>query len=230
MSGVMRPVVELIAASKLYRTNGEVVCALREANLALAEGSFTAVVGRSGCGKSTLLSLAGAVDLPTNGDVRIDSISTRQLSDTDLSCLRRRQIGFVFQFFHLLPTLTVMENVVLPLLLEHSKMTEALNRRVAGLLEDLDLTDKLRQFPHQLSGGEMQRVAIARALAHRPRVVIADEPTGNLDSVNAENVLKWLRMISREMGHTVLMATHSREAAAVASRVIEMRDGRLLNT
>jgi len=224
----MRPVVELIEASKLYRSNGEVVHALRAANLVLAEGSFTAVVGRSGCGKSTLLSLAGAVDLPTSGDVRIENVSTRQLSDADLSRLRRRQIGFVFQFFHLLPTLTVMENVALPLLLEHARMTAELQQRITGLLADLNLAEKARQFPHQLSGGEMQRVAIARALAHSPRLIIADEPTGNLDSVNAENVLQWLARISRQMGRTVLMATHSREAASAASNVIEMRDGRLL--
>ena len=226
----MRPVVEFIEASKLYRTNGEVVCALREASLALEEGSFTAVVGRSGCGKSTLLSLAGAVDLPTTGDVRIDNVSTRQLNDSDLSRLRRNRIGFVFQFFHLLPTLTVTENVALPLLLEHSKMSAERQQTIAGLLDRLGLANKARQFPHQLSGGEMQRVAIARALAHQPRLVIADEPTGNLDSANAENVLNWLMMISKELGHTVLLATHSREAASVASRVIEMRDGRLMNS
>ncbi|MBI4481161.1 MAG: ABC transporter ATP-binding protein [Acidobacteria bacterium] len=225
----MRPVVELVEASKLYRTYGDAVCALRQASLALEEGSFTAVVGRSGCGKSTLLSLAGAVDLPTSGDVRIDGVSTSQLSDADLSRLRRRQIGFVFQFFHLLPTLTVTENVALPLLLEHRKMSGELEKGIADLLEEIGLAHKARHFPHQLSGGEMQRVAIARALAHHPRVVIADEPTGNLDSVNAESVLQWLAKISNQMGRTVLMATHSREAAAVASRVIEMRDGKLLN-
>jgi putative ABC transport system ATP-binding protein len=225
----MRPVVELIEASRLYRTNGEVVYALREANFVLPEGSFTAVVGRSGCGKSTLLSLAGAVDLPTSGDVRVENVSTRDLSDSDLSRLRRRQIGFVFQFFHLLPTLTVMENVALQLLLEHSRMTEELQQRIAGLLADLDLAQKARQFPHQLSGGEMQRTAIARALAHDPRLIVADEPTGNLDSANSDNVLRWLARISGEKGRTILMATHSREAASVASNVIEMRDGRLLN-
>jgi ABC-type lipoprotein export system ATPase subunit len=224
----MRPVVELIEASKLYHTNGEVVYAVREANLALAAESFTAVVGRSGCGKSTLLSLAGAVDLPTSGDVRIEDVSTRQLSDTELSRLRRKQIGFVFQFFHLLPTLTVMENVALPLLLEHRRLTEELQQRITGLLGDLNLAEKARQFPHQLSGGEMQRIAIARALAHAPQLIIADEPTGNLDSANADNVLQWLDRIARRMGRTVLMATHSREAASVAGRVIEMRDGRLL--
>jgi ABC-type lipoprotein export system ATPase subunit len=218
----------MIAASKLYNANSEVVYALRDANLTLEEGSFTAVMGRSGCGKSTLLSLAGAVDLPTHGDVRIENVSTRQLTDLDLSRLRRRRIGFVFQFFHLLPTLTAMENVTLPLLLDQVRMTPDLKQRVVALLSRLDLGEKAAQFPHQLSGGEMQRVAIARALVHDPKLIIADEPTGNLDSSNARNVLHWLARISSEMGRTVLMATHSREAAAAASTVIEMRDGRLL--
>ena len=225
----MSVVVELIEASKLYRTNGDVVYALREANLALAEGSFTVVVGRSGCGKSTLLSLAGAVDLPSGGEVRIEELSTSRMSDSELSRLRRTRIGFVFQFFHLLPTLTVAENVALPLLLEHPKLAGESQERIDRLIETLGLSSKARRYPHQLSGGEMQRAAIARALAHNPRLIIADEPTGNLDSANAEQVLHWLRRISEEMGHTVLMATHSREAAAGASRVIEMRDGRLLN-
>jgi len=226
----MRPILELVKASKMYHTNGEVVTALREADLVIAEGSFTALVGRSGCGKSTLLNLAGAVDLPSSGEVRIEEVSTSQLSDTELSRLRRTRIGFVFQFFHLLPTLTVAENVALPLLLEHRKISGELRARTEGLLEKMGLEKKARQFPHQLSGGEMQRAAIARALVHNPRLVVADEPTGNLDSANADNVLSWLRKIATEMGHTVLMATHSREAACYAARVIEMRDGRLLNS
>jgi ABC-type lipoprotein export system ATPase subunit len=228
MSSIVHPVVEMIAASKLFNANSEVVYALRDANLTLEEGSFTAVMGRSGCGKSTLLSLAGAVDLPTHGDVRIENVSTRQLTDLDLSRLRRRRIGFVFQFFHLLPTLTAMENVTLPLLLDQVRMTPDLKQRVVALLSQLGLEEKAAQFPHQLSGGEMQRVAIARALVRDPKLIIADEPTGNLDSSNARNVLHWLARISSEMGRTVLMATHSREAASTASTVIEMRDGRLL--
>ena len=226
----MAAVVELIAAARSYQTNGTVVHALRDASLSLPERSFTTLVGRSGCGKTTLLSLAGAVDLPTSGDVRIDGVSTLQLSDAELSRLRRTRIGFVFQFFHLLPTLTVAENVSLPLLLEHRKPSGEGAARAQELLETLGLADRAQHFPHQLSGGEMQRVAIARALVHQPRLVIADEPTGNLDNANAENVLRWLQRIANEMGHTVLMATHSREAAAFAARIIEMRDGRLLNS
>jgi ABC-type lipoprotein export system ATPase subunit len=228
--GDMRPVVELIRASKAYHSNGEVVWALREADLVLSEGSFTAVVGRSGCGKSTLLSLAGAVDLPTSGEVRIDQVSTRQLSDRELSRLRRIRIGFVFQFFHLLPTLTVSENVALPLLLEHRTISQERQSRINELLAMLGVEKKASQYPHQLSGGEMQRVAIARALAHNPRLVIADEPTGNLDSANAETVMQCLEKTWKQMGHTVLLATHSREAADHASHVIEMRDGMLLKT
>jgi ABC-type lipoprotein export system ATPase subunit len=222
---IVCPVVELVGASKLYRANGNIIYAVREANLALEAGSFTAVVGRSGCGKSTLLSLAGAVDVPTSGEVRVESHSTSRLSDRQLSRLRRTRIGFVFQFFHLLPTLTVAENVRLPILLGGKHPTPEQEERVQQLLSLTGLQEKEAQFPHQLSGGEMQRVALARALAHQPAIVIADEPTGNLDSSNAEIVLALLARICREMHRTVLIATHSREAAAYASRVIEMRDG-----
>ena len=226
------PVVELIRASKLYRADGNPVYAVQEADLALTKGSFTAIVGRSGCGKSTLLNLAGAVDLPTSGEVRIEQLSTRELDDNELSRLRRTRIGFVFQFFNLLPTLTVAENVELPLLLDRRKVSPGqragLRKRVAELLEMVGLEEKQGNLPHQLSGGEMQRVAIARALVHAPSVVIADEPTGNLDSANADMVLRFLQRVAREMSHTVLMATHSKEAAEFASRVLSMRDGRLL--
>ncbi len=225
------PVVELIQASKSYRADGTVVHAVQGANLSLPAGSFTAIVGRSGCGKSTLLNLAGAVDLPTSGEVRIEQLSTSKLDDRSLSRLRRTRVGFIFQFFHLLPTLTVAENVELPLLLglseDGSGPQDNRPERVNHLLEMVGVHGKARHFPHQLSGGEMQRVAIARALINEPKIVIADEPTGNLDSANAEIVLRLLRQISDKMGHTVLMATHSPEAAESASRVVSMQDGRL---
>jgi len=272
---IRTPVVELIRASKVYRADGNLICAVREADLALMKGTFTAVMGRSGCGKSTLLNLAGAIDLPTSGDVRIEQLSTRGLDDDELSRLRRTRIGFVFQFFNLLPTLTVAENVELPLLLgakedgkenrepdrvskqerigeqasarsqpakqvrENSSRWWKLHalydgsqeaswrKRVADLLDMVGLGEKASSFPHQLSGGEMQRVAIARALAHEPSVVIADEPTGNLDSANSDIVLRILQRISQEMECTVLMATHSKEAAEFAGRVLSMRDGRI---
>ena len=226
----MSPVVELIGASKMYQSNGEAVWALRDANLVLPKGSFTALVGRSGCGKSTLLSLAGGIDLPTGGEVRIEEVSTAALGDRELSRLRRTRIGFVFQFFHLLPTLTVSENVALPLLLEHRGNSDEGKERVRDLLTMLGLENRAKQFPHQLSGGEMQRAAIARAMVHKPALMIADEPTGNLDSANAENVFGWLEQAWKQMEQTILMATHSREAASRAERVIEMRDGTLLNS
>ena len=223
----MPPVVELVQASKAYPADGSEVYAVREADLALQPGTFTAIVGRSGCGKSTLLNLAGAVDLPTSGEVWIGEQSTRRMTDNELSRLRRTRIGFVFQFFNLLPTLTVAENVALPLWLD--RKGGEIEQRTAEMLELVGLGHKSPVFPHQLSGGEMQRVAIARALVHEPAVLIADEPTGNLDSGNAEVVLQLLNRISREMGRTVLMATHSREAAEFASRILTMRDGRLMN-
>jgi putative ABC transport system ATP-binding protein len=227
-----RAVVELRRASKTYDAGGNLVYALRETDLVLTPGSFTAIVGRSGCGKSTLLNLAGAVDLPTSGEVRIDGRSTKELNDDDLSLLRRRRIGFVFQFFNLLPTLTAAENVQLPLLLDWKRPSRAqrasVQQRVDHLLEMVGLAEKFSRLPHQLSGGEMQRVAIARALAHDPPVLVADEPTGNLDSSSAEMVLSLLRSITTEFGTTaVLMATHSKEAAAVAGRILTMRDGTL---
>lgn len=229
-----QPVLELIRASKVYREDGNLVYAVREADLILTKGSFTAIVGRSGCGKSTLLNLAGAVDLPTSGEVRVEGLSTRQLGDNELSRLRRKRIGFVFQFFNLLPTLTAAENVELPLLLDLQRASggarAGMRNRAAELLEMVGIAEKAARLPHQLSGGEMQRVAIARALAHQPSLIVADEPTGNLDSATAEIVLRLLRRIAAEMGHTVLMATHSKEAADFASRVLSMRDGRLTDS
>ena len=225
------PAVEMCRASKVYTADGYLVYALREADLTLTHGSFTAIVGRSGCGKSTLLNLAGAVDLPTSGDVRVEGVSTRELDDDGLSRLRRRRIGFVFQFFNLLPTLTAAENVQLPLLLDLKRPSQSeraeVHKRVHELLELVEMGDKAARLPHQLSGGEMQRVAIARALVHRPSIIIADEPTGNLDSSSAEIVLTLLLRITREMGHTVLMATHSKEAADFADCTFSMRDGLL---
>ena len=223
----MPPVVELVQASKAYPADGSEVYAVREADLALEPGTFTAIVGRSGCGKSTLLHLAGAVDLPTSGEVWIGEQSTLRMTDTEMSRLRRTRIGFVFQFFNLLPTLTVAENVAVPLWL--GRKGGEIEQRTAEMLDMVGLGHKSSVFPHQLSGGEMQRVAIARALVHQPAVLIADEPTGNLDSGNAEVVLQLLDRVSREMGRTVLMATHSREAAEFASRRLTMRDGRLMN-
>jgi len=218
------PRLELRRASKIYQTNGQKLEALREVSLVLEPGTVTALVGRSGCGKTTLLNLAGAMDFPTSGEVLIDGRATSSLREEELTALRRTRIGFVFQFFQLLPALTVLENVELPLLLAGSpRAREAARDR----LEWVELADKVNSFPYQLSGGQMQRVAIARALAHSPEILIADEPTGNLDNASGEQVLALLGDAAGRFDATVLVATHSAEAAAVAHTRIQLRDGRV---
>jgi len=216
--------LELGNVWKTYRTDGVTVEALRGVSLEVGRGEFVALVGPSGCGKTTLLNLAGAMDQPTAGEVRIDGVSTRRLDDAQLARLRRSKIGFVFQSFQLLATLTAVENVELPLLLAG----RAGARRIAlDRLEWVGLAELAHRFPHQLSGGQMQRVAIARALAASPRLVLADEPTGNLDSATGESIIALLGRIAAEQGTAVLMATHSREAAASSDRIIRLRDGRI---
>jgi len=218
------PRLELRSVSKTYRNNGQPVPVLRDISLSLAPGDITAIVGRSGCGKTTLLNLAGAMDLPTSGEVLIDGRATSSLSDAELTALRRRRIGFVFQFFQLLPTLTVLENVELPLLLAARRQSAqaALDR-----LTWVGLEEKASSLPYQLSGGQMQRVAIARALVHSPDLLLADEPTGNLDTASGNRVLELLRESAERFGATVLLATHSPEAASLAGRRIHLRDGRI---
>jgi len=218
----MAPRLELRHVSKIYSSEGQSVTALRDISLAIPAGSITAFVGRSGCGKSTLLNLAGAMDFPTSGEVLIDGRATTTLSERELTTLRRKRIGFVFQFFQLLPTLTVLENVELPLLLAGVADTAgpALDR-----LRWVGLEEKRSSLPHQLSGGQMQRVAIARALSSSPDILIADEPTGNLDTTSGDRVLALLRESAERFGATVLMATHSAEAAAIANMRVRLRDG-----
>ena len=220
----MTPRLELRRVSKTYRNGGQPVEVLREISLALAPGTVTALVGRSGCGKTTLLNLAGAMDFPSAGEVLIDGRATSALSEPELTALRRRRVGFVFQFFQLLPTLTVLENVELPLLLAgagHAREAARDRLRWVGLEE------KMASMPYQLSGGQMQRVAIARALVHEPELVLADEPTGNLDTASGDQVLALLRESASRFGATVLLATHSAEAAAIASARVHLRDGRI---
>ena len=197
---------------------------LHDISLAAGPGTVTALVGRSGCGKTTLLNLAGAMDFPTSGEVLIDGRTTRSLSDAELTALRRRRVGFVFQFFQLLPTLTVLENVELPLLLSHApKPTETARDRLVWV----EMEDKSASFPYQLSGGQMQRVAMARALVTSPGLLMADEPTGNLDTASGDQILALLRESATRFGATVLMATHSAEAAAIADVRVSLRDGRI---
>jgi putative ABC transport system ATP-binding protein len=219
-----QPRLELRRASKTYQTNGQRLEALHEVSLALEPGTVTALVGRSGCGKTTLLNLAGAMDFPTSGEVLIDGRATSSLSENDLTTLRRTRVGFVFQSFQLLPALTALENVELPLLLAGAK--DSLNV-ARDRLRWVDLEVKAGSFPYQLSGGQMQRVAIARALVHSPEILIADEPTGNLDNASGDQVLQLLRESAERFGATVLVATHSPEAAAIAQTRVRMSDGRV---
>jgi putative ABC transport system ATP-binding protein len=220
----MPPRLELRRVSKTYQNGGQPLEVLHEISLSLAPGTVTALMGRSGCGKTTLLNLAGAIDFPTSGDVLIDGRSTSSLSEAELTALRRRRVGFVFQFFQLLPTLTVLENVELPLLLaRRSDTMDAARDR----LRWVGLEDKAASLPYQLSGGQMQRVAIARALVHSPELLLADEPTGNLDTASGDQVLRLLRESADRFGATVLLATHSAETAAIAGTSVHLRDGRI---
>src|SRR4029453_15987684 len=204
--------VELRKVNKDYDTDGQTVRALNDVSLSLDAGEFTAIVGRSGCGKSTLLNLIGAMDFPSSGAVLIDGKRTSDMDDRLLTQLRRDKIGFVFQSFELLHTLSVVENVELPSLLAARK--EARQTAVARL-QDVDLAGFENRMPHQLSGGQMQRVAIARALVNSPKVLLADEPTGNLDNPTGSKILELLSRVTREQNTATLMATHSAEAAAI---------------
>jgi putative ABC transport system ATP-binding protein len=210
--------------TKDYLTDGQAVRAVDGLSLEVARGEFVAIVGRSGCGKSTLLSLAGAMDFPTSGKVLVENISTSSLKDSALTRLRREKIGFIFQSFQLLHTLTVFENVELPLLLAgHAHARASVSERLA----EVELDGLGERLAHQLSGGQMQRVAIARALVHRPALLLADEPTGNLDSVTGKVILELLRRLTREHNTATLIATHSAEAAALADRIVRLRDGKI---
>lgn len=200
------------------------VTALRGVSLEIAARRVTALLGRSGCGKTTLLNLCGAMDFPTTGEVLIAGHSTSALDDARLTSLRRSTIGFVFQSFQLLPSLTALENVELPLLLAGTGGSEA---RAMESLRWVGLEEKAAALPFQLSGGQMQRVAVARALVHQPTLLIADEPTGNLDTASGDQILALLRRAADEFGAAVVIATHSAEAAAMADVRVRMRDGQI---
>jgi putative ABC transport system ATP-binding protein len=216
--------LRLEAVTKTYLTDGQPVHALNGITLAVNRGDFVALVGRSGCGKSTLLNLGGAMDFPTTGQVLLDGVSTAQLNDNGLTRLRREKVGFIFQSFQLLNTLTVLENVELPLLLAGEVKTR---ERALRQLELVELAGLDARMPHQLSGGQMQRVAIARAMVHDPKLLLADEPTGNLDTQTGNLILQLLRRIADEQETAILMATHSLEAAGMADTVVKLRDGRI---
>jgi putative ABC transport system ATP-binding protein len=210
--------------TKSYRQGDVEVKALAGVSLDVAAGEFVAIVGPSGSGKSTLLHLMGGLDAPTAGDVLLDGASIAHMSDDEVTIFRRRSIGFVFQFFNLMPTLSAEENVSLPLLLDGLR-PRAIRPRVEAALDAVGLAHRRTHRPDQLSGGEMQRVAIARALVIEPKLILADEPTGNLDSTTGEQILELIAGANRDRGATIVMVTHDVKAAAHARRLVTMRDG-----
>ena len=220
------PVVVLEATDihKSYERGDETIPVLNGLTVSLDAGSFTTLVGPSGCGKSTLLHICGAMDRPTSGAVRLEGESLDTLNDDGLTRVRRDRVGFVFQFFNLLPTLTVEQNIGLPLLLKGRSVQSVAN--LSGQwAERVGISDRLNHFPSQLSGGEAQRVAIARAVIHQPALILADEPTGNLDSETGRTILDVLIDVNRDSGAALLLATHDPVVAAAAGEVIRMRDG-----
>ncbi len=219
------PVLVASDLTKTYTGGTAAVQALAGVSFALDRGDFVALMGPSGCGKSTLLHLCGAMDRPTSGALDFEGRPLAALGDDDLTALRRTRIGFVFQFFNLLPTLTLADNIALPCLLA-GMSTDATTRRTATMAERVGIAHRLQHYPQEVSGGEMQRAAIARALVHEPALLIADEPTGNLDSDNGARVLALLAQLNRDLGVTILLATHADDVAAAAGRVLRMKDGR----
>ena len=227
--GAHRPVaaVRLHEVIRVFSTGVQQVRAVDGISLEIPTGQFVAIVGRSGSGKSTLLNLLAGIDTPTSGEVWIGEQELSRLTDDALTRLRRERLGMVYQFFNLLPTLSVRENVALPAMLSGEREREVFQRADA-LLDEVSLGNRRDARPHTLSGGEMQRTALARALIHKPTLILADEPTGNLDSRTAVTVLDLLRRLGKDHGVTVVLVTHSSEAAAVAERVVELRDGRVI--
>jgi len=218
--------IRLEQVTRVYPIGGADVRAIDGITLTIPTGEFVALMGPSGCGKTTLINLIGAIDRPTSGGVWLDEERLDLLSDDRLTRLRRTNIGIVYQFFNLLPTLSASENVGLPLLL-YGLPAREIAARVARQLEQVGLAHRAHHWPHELSGGEQQRVAIARAIVAEPRVILADEPTGNLDSVAGGAVLDLLQELNREHRQTIVLATHSAEAARRAGRIVHLRDGKV---
>ncbi len=222
----MHPLIETHDLCKTYRIGTEALHVLQDVNIAIDPGEFVSIMGPSGSGKSTLLYLIGGLDKPTTGSIRLKGQELSVMKDRQESLMRRRDIGFVFQFYNLVPNLNVEENVMLPALLD-GKRQKALRPRLDHLLEVVGLSDRRRHTPRELSGGQQQRVAIARALLNKPDIIMADEPIGNLDSKTGFEIMTLLREINRSEGATIVQVTHSPEAAEYGNRVIHVKDGRI---
>jgi len=219
-------IIKLINVTKIYSQGENPVVALDHVDATISKGEFLAITGKSGCGKSTLINIIGGLDSPDQGRVMINGEDISVMDDRRLTLYRRDRVGIIFQFFNLLPILNLEENISLPYLLREGSNPPA--DRIENLLHEMDLHERRYHYPHELSGGEMQRVAICRALINDPEIILADEPTGNLDSASGKQVLQILRRLRDGHGKTVILVTHSQDGAAMADRVIRMRDGKLL--
>ncbi len=213
--------------TKIYGNGDNEVHALSHVSLDIEEGTFVSIIGSSGSGKSTLLNLLGGLDRPTSGEVIVDGKSVFEMRDEELTIFRRRKIGFVFQNYNLMPILNVYENIVLPIELDGAKIDEVYVERIMDMLK---LSEKRYAMPNQLSGGQQQRVAIARALAAKPSIILADEPTGNLDSKTSMDVIALLKLTSKEFAQTIVMITHNEEIATIADRMIRIEDGKIVSS
>lgn len=222
----MNEMIELAEVTKIYRLGSQQVTALDRVSLEIPRGEFLAITGPSGCGKSTLINLLGGLDVPTSGKVIIDGVNLAEMDDVRLTRFRRERVGIIFQFFNLIPILDVRENVALPFLIKGMPAKEA-NERTTDLLRMVGLLERQNHHAQEISGGEMQRAAIARALINDPDIILADEPTGNLDSRAGRKILEILSRLKADLGKTVVLATHSIDAAQFADRQLMMRDGRL---
>ncbi|MGQ4891850.1 MAG: ABC transporter ATP-binding protein [Candidatus Njordarchaeia archaeon] len=217
--------IELVNVSRVYKMGKTKILALKNVNLYVEKGEIISIMGASGSGKSTLLHIIGALDKPTSGKVLIEGVNIVDKSEKDLAKFRRKNVGFVFQFFYLAPTLTALENVMLPLLPINPPW---LRERAYELLKAVGLADRVNHKPSELSGGEQQRVAIARALINDPKIILADEPTGNLDSKTGLRIIKLLRNLARKYDKTLIIATHNKEVANMTDRIIHLRDGEIV--
>ena len=221
------PLVELSGIYKSFLEGDRQRVVFCDASLTIEQGEWVFLLGRSGCGKSTLLNLISGIDMPDRGEVMVGSKILNSLSERERTLFRRNSIGFVFQFYNLIPTLTVEENILLPLELT-GELSPELRDRARDLLEQVGLAERAKSYPDRLSGGEQQRVAVARALVHRPKLVLADEPTGNLDAETGRQVLALFQRLVRQTGTTMVLVTHSHEVARLADRVLTIRNGKLV--
>lgn len=220
-------ILEVKALTKQYGSGDSSTLALKDATFQVYKGEFVLIVGHSGSGKSTLLNMIGLLDKPTSGEVYIKGLVTSSLSDSQRADLRKHNIGFVFQFFNLISDLTVVENVMLPYMMSRGDSTEQARKVAEELLDKVGLGKQIRKQANKLSGGQMQRVAIARSLINRPSIILADEPTGNLDTKSSDDVISLMKNLNRDFGHTFVVVTHDREIFGAVNRVITIRDGRV---